>query len=141
MPSPGANIVSKKPSQSSGKDHLSRKMNLEKLINLPEVTKTADTEIWWDKKIKTVTKIDHNRQVIIYWDQKNKQSEIITISVPLDNNVQQAYRLKQGKYMELISQLQRMYRGYKYSVIIITVGCLLESLQTWSRTYSYVVEQ
>ena len=38
--------------------------------------------------------------------------------------IQQAYKLKQGKYIELISQLQRMYKGFKYNVIIITVGCL-----------------
>ena len=30
-----------------------------------------------------------------------------------------------GKYIELINQLQKMYRGYKYSVITITVGCLV----------------
>ena len=38
--------------------------------------------------------------------------------------MQQAYKLKQGKYIELISQIHIMYRGYKYSVITITVGCL-----------------
>ena len=38
--------------------------------------------------------------------------------------MQQAYKQKQGKYIELISQLQKMYRGYKYSVTTITVGCL-----------------
>ena len=38
--------------------------------------------------------------------------------------MQQAYKLKQSKYIELISQLQRMYKGFKYNVIIITVGSL-----------------
>ena len=71
-----------------------------------------------------MTKIEHNRPEMIYWDKKNKQCEIIEISVPLDNYMQQAYKLKQGKYIELISQLQRMYLGYKYSVITIEVGCL-----------------
>ena len=124
IPSPGTNNVFKKPSQSSGKYHLSRKMNLEKLINPPEVTKIADAKMWWEKKVKTVTKIEHNRPDMIYWDKKNKQCEIIEISVPLDNNMQQAYKLKEGKYIELISQLQKMYCGYKYSVITITVECL-----------------
>ena len=80
--------------------------------------------MWWDKKVRTVEKIEHNRPDMIYWDKKNKQCEIIEISVPLDNNMQQAFKLKQGKYIELISQLQKMYRGYKYSVINITAGCL-----------------
>ena len=84
------------------------KMNLEKLIDPPEVTKIADAEMWWGKKVKTMTKIEHNRPDMIYWDKKNKQCEIIEISVPLDNYMQQAYRLKQGKYIELISQLENV---------------------------------
>ena len=46
------------------------KMNLDKLIDLPEVTKTADAKMWWDKKVRTVTKIEHNRPDMIYWDKK-----------------------------------------------------------------------
>ena len=100
------------------------KMKLEKLIEPPEETKANDAEMWRDKKIKTVTKIEHNRPDMIYWNLKDKQCEIIEISVPLENNMQQAYKLKQGKKIELISQLQRMYKGFKYNVIIIIVGCL-----------------
>ena len=71
------------------------KTNLEKLIDPQEITKIADAEMWWDKKVKTVTKIEHNRPDMLYWDKKNKQCEIIEISVPLDNNMQQSYKLKQ----------------------------------------------
>ena len=53
------------------------KINLEKLIDPPEVTETADAEIWWDRKIRTVTKIEHNTADMIYWDKENKQCEII----------------------------------------------------------------
>ena len=100
------------------------KMKLEKLVEPPEVMKTNNAEMWWDKKIKTVTKIEHNMPDMIYWNLKDKQCEIIEISVPLDNNMQQAYKLKQGKYIELISQLQRMYKRFEYNVIMMTVGCL-----------------
>ena len=100
------------------------RMNVEKLIDPPEVTKTADNGMWRDKKVRRVTKIKHNRPDMIYWDKKHKQCEIIEISVPLDNNMQQEYKLKQGKYIELISKLQKMYHGYKYSVITITIRCL-----------------
>ena len=58
-------------------------MKLEKLIEPPEVTKTDNAEMWWDKKIKTVTKIEHNRPDMIYWNLKDKQCEILEISVPL----------------------------------------------------------
>ena len=58
------------------------KMNLEKLIDLPDETKTAEDEMVWNKKTKTVTKIEHNRPDMICWDNKNKQCEVIEISVP-----------------------------------------------------------
>ena len=51
-------------------------MNLEKLIELPKVTKRSDAEMWWDKKTKTVTKIEHDKQDMIYWDLKNKQCKL-----------------------------------------------------------------
>ena len=58
---------------------------------------------------------------MVFWDSKNKLCELIEISVPLDNNMAHTYKLKQEKYIELISQMQRLYRGYKCSVIVITV--------------------
>ena len=39
-------------------------------------------------------------------------------------NIAHDYKLKEEKYIELISQIQRLYRGYKYSVIVITVEYL-----------------
>ena len=68
---------------------------------------------------------------MIYWDKKNKQSEIL---VALDSNMQQAYKLKQEKYIELISSLQRMYHGYKYSWMLGGDPCKsgAEHTQTWN---------
>ena len=99
-------------------------MKNEKLIDMPDVTKTTKAEMWWDQKVKTVARIEHNRPDMVFWDTKNKPCKLIEISVLLDNNIAHAYKLKQEKYIELISQMQRLYRGYKYSVIVITVGCL-----------------
>ena len=97
------------------------KMKNEKLINPPDVMKTAEAEMWWDQIVKTVARIEHNRQGMVFWDTNNKCCELIEISVPLDNNVAHAHKLKHERYIELISQMQRLYRGYKYSVIVITV--------------------
>ena len=56
--------------------------------------------------------------------QKPNHCELIEISVALDNDIAHAYRLKEEKCIELISQMQRLCRGYKYFVIVITVGYL-----------------
>ena len=93
------------------------KMKNEKLIDLKNVTKPAEAEMWWDQKVKTVARIEHNRPDMVFWDTKNKHCELIEISVPLDNNIAYAYKLKQEKYIELISQMQRRCRGHKYSVM------------------------
>ena len=60
------------------------KMKNEKLIDLPNVTKTAEAEMWWDQKVKTVARIKDNRPDMVFWDTKNKLCELIEIFVPLD---------------------------------------------------------
>ena len=81
-------------------------MKNEKLIDLPDVTKTTEAEIWWDQKVKTVARIEHNRPDMVFLDTKNKLCKFIEISVPVDNNIAHAYKLKQKKYIELISQMK-----------------------------------
>jgi len=46
------------------------------------------------------------------------------ISVPLDTNVGKKVTEKINHYMGLVTELQRVYRQYKFSVIPIVVGCL-----------------
>ena len=46
----------------------------------------------------------------------------VEVTCPLDTNLQQAYELKQQKYIQLISQMQILYPKYKFSAVIIIVG-------------------
>ena len=46
------------------------KMKNEKLIDPPDVTKTAEAEMWWDQKVKTVARVEHNRPDMVFWDTK-----------------------------------------------------------------------
>ena len=90
----------------------------------PEVTKTSNLEIWWDKSVKTIYKVKKNKPDIVIWNQQDKTCKIVEVSVPLDMNLRQAREDKESKYILLISQLQQMYRGYKYQVIPILTGAL-----------------
>ena len=81
----------------------------------PEVTKTSNLEIWWDKSVKTINKVKKNKPDIVIWNQQDKTCKIVEVSVPLDMNLRQAREDKESKYIPLISQLQQMYRGYKSS--------------------------
>ena len=90
----------------------------------PEVTRTEDKEIWWDVYVATPEKVEHNRPDMVLWDLNNRKCTIIEISVPLDTNLELAYKSKEKKYMSLVRQLQQLYRRYIYSIIVITVGAL-----------------
>ena len=71
-------------------------MNHDRLIyKPPEVTRTEDKEIWWDVYVATPGKVEHNRPDMLLWDLKNRKCTIIEISVPLDTNLELAYKSKQ----------------------------------------------
>ena len=56
------------------------------------------------------------------WDTKRKLCKIVEVTVPLDTNLAKAYKDKETKYIKLISSMQQQHRGYKFSVVVITVG-------------------
>ena len=74
--------------------------------------------------MKTINKVKKNKPDIVIWNQQDKTCKIVEVSVPLDMNLRQAREDKESKYIPLISQLQQMYRGYKYQVIPILTGAL-----------------
>ena len=70
-------------------------MNHDRVIyKPPEVTRTEDKEIWWDVYVTTPGKVERNRPDIVLWDLKNRKCTIIEISVPLDTNLELAYKSK-----------------------------------------------
>ena len=74
--------------------------------------------------MKTINKVKKNKPDIVIWNQQDKTCKIVEVWVPLDMNLRQAREDKESKYIPLISQLQQMYRGYKYQVIPILTGAL-----------------
>ena len=86
--------------------------------------KKNNLEIWWDKSITTVTRVEKNRPDIIIWDTTSKICKIVDAGVPLDTNPENVYQDKKSKYIPLIGQMQQIYKDYKFMAIAITVGCL-----------------
>ena len=56
------------------------------------------------------------------WNNEDMACKIVEVTCPLDTNLQQAYELKQQKYIQLISQMQILYPKYKFSTVSIVVG-------------------
>ena len=94
------------------------------IYNLPRVTTRDQLEIWWDMEVYTTTKVKHNKPDIMLWKKEEKTCQLVECTVPLDTNLAEAYHQKEIKYIPLISELQRMYHGYKFSTVIITIGAL-----------------
>jgi len=81
-------------------------------------------EVWWDQKISTAVAVAHNNSDIVIWDTSNKTCQIIDISIPLDMNIVNKGKEKRNHYMGLVTELQRVYRSYKFDIIPVIVGCL-----------------
>ena len=92
--------------------------------NVPEVARIRDKELLWDKKFTLPNKVKHNKPDLVIWDRQTKECKIIDFSTPLDQNVSMKKTEKVNNYMPLVSELQQLYRGYKYEIIPIVVGTL-----------------
>ena len=88
----------------------------------PEITTKNQLEVWWDQEIKTTRKMKQNRPDMTISNNEDMTCKIVGVTCPLDTNLQQAYELKQQKYIQLISQMQILYPKYKFSTVIIAVG-------------------
>ena len=64
--------------------------------------------MWWDTKIKTLTKLEHNRPDIVLW-KRNDKCFVIDISVGLDVNVSRNHQAKIDNYLPLLAELKRLY--------------------------------
>ena len=90
----------------------------------PEITRSKQKEIWWDKVISILLKVTHNIPDIVLWELDTKQCKILDICVPLDISLELRDTTKRDKYIPLISQLQRMFPGYTYTIIPVITGAL-----------------
>ena len=91
---------------------------------VPDITIAGKKEIWWDKAFILPNKVKHNKPDLVVWNKETLECKIIDFSVPLDKNVSSKDTEKVNKYMPLISELQQLYRNYRYEIIPIVVGTL-----------------
>ena len=46
------------------------------------------------------------------------------IAVPLDTNLEKTTKEKQLKYIDLVTKMQSMYKGYSFNILVISVGAM-----------------
>ena len=60
-------------------------------------------EIWLDKYIETVPKVQHNKPDIVIWNRSEKICCIVYVCIPLDENIQA--QQKRSKFTQPLSRI------------------------------------
>ena len=81
-----------------------------------------EIEVWWETKIKTLTKCIPNNPDIVLWRVPDKKCFVIDICVCLDVNIEKNIQSKIDNYLPLVAELKRLYDNYTFEVIPIVVG-------------------
>ena len=89
---------------------------------IEEIYTGNDKEIWWDKKVTTIPPLKHNKPDIVYWNKTENKYYIIDIAIGLDINVWKNINLKYDIYMQLSSELKRLYPSFTFEIIPIVLG-------------------
>ena len=87
-----------------------------------EVYTDDDVELWWDTKVKTLAKLEHNKPDIVIWKKSQLKCFILDICVCLDVNVDKNIKLKLDSYLPLAAELKRLYPTYDFDVLPIVIG-------------------
>ena len=87
-----------------------------------EIYSEGNKEIWWDKKITTIPPLKHNKPDNIYWNKHGNICFIIDIAVGLNVNIAKNINLKHDNYMQLSSELKRLYPNFSFEIEPIVLG-------------------
>ena len=79
-------------------------------------------EVWWDKKITTLTPCPHNKPDLVLWKKDEKKWHVIDICVGLDVNIDKNISMKLDHYLPLTAELKRLYKDYSFTVNPIVIG-------------------
>ena len=79
-----------------------------------EVYSSDEVEIWWDTKIKTLTKLEHDRPDIVLWKRKESKCYIMDVCVCLDVNIDKNIKHKLDSYLPLAAELKRLYKEHDF---------------------------
>ena len=81
-----------------------------------------EIEVWWDTKVKTLTKCPHDKPDIVLWNITEKKCHVIDICICLDVNIEKNIKLKKDNYLQLIAELKRLYDEYTFEIVPIVLG-------------------
>ena len=81
-----------------------------------------ECEIWWDRKIETLTSCKHNKPDIVLWRLSEKKCYVIDICVCMDVNIEKNIQTKKDNYLPLTAELKRLYDTFTFEVVPVVLG-------------------
>ena len=98
---------------------------------IEEIYTDNDKEIWWDKKVTTIPPLKHNKPDIVYWNKTENKCYIIGIAIDLYINVGKNINLKYDNYMQLLSELKRLYPSFTFEITVVLGAAGLIPSSLW----------
>ena len=102
--------------------HIINKSSSDERHPIQEVYVNDSREVWWDKKITTLSACAHNRPDIVLWKKDEKRCHVIDICVGLDVNIDKNITMKLDNYLPLTAELKRLYSDYTFTINPIVIG-------------------
>ena len=87
------------------------------------VEENEEVKLLWDFAIQTDREIHHRRPDIVIQKKKAKETIIVDIAVPGDNNVLQKETEKYEEYQDLAREIKRIWKS-RAKVVPVVVGAL-----------------
>ena len=72
------------------------------------ISKDGKKEIWWDRKVETMVKLDYTRPDLVLFDREKEECIVADFSVPWDKNVLIKEQEKVAKYVPLAKNLTKV---------------------------------
>ena len=89
---------------------------------IQDIYSDDNIEVWWDKKVTTLSPCPHNKPDIVLWKKDEKKCHVIDISVGLDVNIDRNITMKLDNYLPLTAELKRLYSDYSFTINPIVIG-------------------
>ena len=85
--------------------------------------KDGMVELYWDRRVETVSELKHNRPDVVVIDRRERKWTFVDFSVPLDSNVAFKEDQKITTYEPLAREISKSYH-VKTEIIPIIIGAL-----------------
>lgn len=95
------------------------------------ILENNEYKLYWDRSVLTDQQVMHNRPDLILIDKFSRQTTLIDVAIPNNNNLQKIHNEKIAKYRDLEAQIRRQWKMEKVQtvpIIISTTGAIPKSL-------------